>query len=262
MKKIASCFLVAGILAGCGEELMTYDVSTATPIVESYLQEGSNTVSVRLYSMEVYLKDSYELSWPIEGLQLTINGRELTETAPGTYSLDVGTDTIRGQQHFDLTFDYGGQTVAASTVVPEAVTGLTVEPASITRIASSYYFWDTTDTTEIKLTWDDPGNSYYQIYIESPATSDIPSMGGGMQFRRRMMQPFRGNSYTTTSREFMSAGDYRIYVYRVNKEYVDLYERISSTDLANPSSAIRNAFGIFTAMSAASVLFQVLEAEE
>ena len=90
----------------------------------------------------------------------------------------------------------------------------------------------------------------------------MPTLGGGAQFRRRMMQPFRGNSYTTVSREFMSAGDYLIHVYRVNKDYVDLYERISSTDLANPYSAIQNAFGIFTAMSVAKVRFQVVAEEE
>jgi hypothetical protein len=250
------------MMAGCGEELTTSGVSTGTPVVEGYLQEGSNTVTVKVYSMEVYLKDGYELSRPVEGLQLKMNGRELTETASGTYSVNLYEDTLRGQQNYDLSFEYLGKTVSASTTVPEPVTGLHIEPASITR-TSSYYFGDTTDTTEIILTWeDDAGKSYYQIYIESPASFDTPDFGGGMQFRRRMMQPFRGNSYKTTSREFMSIGYYSIYVYRVNKDYVDLYERISSTDLANPASAIQNAFGIFTAMSAAKVGFQVTEAEE
>jgi hypothetical protein len=77
-----------------------------------------------------------------------------------------------------------------------------------------------------------------------------------------MMQPFQGSSYTTTSREFMSVGAYSISVYRVNKEYVNLYERISSSDLSNPASAVQNAFGIFTAMSVANVRFYVYESAE
>jgi hypothetical protein len=262
MKKTNTLWLMCSLLLpACGEKLMTYDVTTATPIVESYLQEGDNTLTVKLYSMEVYLKDDYELSWPIEGLALTVNGRELTETAAGTYALDLGEDTLRGLQSFDLLFDYRGQTVAASTTIPLPVAGLCIEPATITRTASAY-FWDTADTTEIRLTWDDPDGSYYQIYIESPASSDLSVPGGDRQFRRRMMQPFRGNTYTTTSREFMAAGNYSIYVYRVRKDYVDLYERISATDLANPASAIQNAFGIFTAMSVAKVGFRVIEIEE
>ena len=250
-------FLAFGlIMASCGESLMDSTVNTGVPVVESYLQEGRNSLTVKIYSMEIYLQDDYELSWPLEGLQLEINGRELTETASGTYSLHLGEDTIRELQNYNLSFEYQGKTVSASASVPKPVTNLAIDPAYITR-DSLYYFWDTTDTTEIKLTWDDPDNDYYQIYIESPATSDMPSMGGGTQFRRRMMQPFRGNSYTTGSREFMTVGAYSIYVYRVNKDYVDLYERISSTDLANPSSAIENAFGIFTAMSVAKIGFQV-----
>ncbi|MDR3269569.1 MAG: DUF4249 family protein [Tannerella sp.] len=249
-------WVVLLLLTSCGEALMDYDINTSTPVVESYLLEGSNRLDVQVYSMEVYLKEGYQLSKPIGGLSLKVNDRALTETASGTYSLDLGEDTVRGLQKYDLSFEYLGKTVSASTSVPQAVTNLSIKPTSI--IGTSYYFLDTTDTTEIKLTWDDPDHSYYQVYIESPATSDVPSMGGGTQFRRRMMQPFQGSSYTTTSREFMSVGTYNIYVYRVNKEYVDLYERISSSDLSNPASAIEDAFGIFTAMSVAGVRFYVV----
>jgi hypothetical protein len=259
MKQIIFNLLIAGMATACEEALMTDDVTTDTPIVESYLQEGVNTLTVKLYSMEAYLKDGYKLSRPIGGLQLKINGRELTESALGTYSLNLGEDTIRELQQYDLSFDYLEKTISASTSVPKPVTNLTVEPSYITRTASSYYFWNTTDSAEIKLTWDDPDRSYYQIYIESPASSDMPAMGGGTMFRRRMMQPFRGDSYTTASRDFPATGSYSIYVYRLNKDYVDLYERIGATDLANPSSALENAFGIFTAMSMTKINFQVIE---
>lgn len=230
MKKTVIFLVLACAISGCDESLMDSAVNTGTPVVESYLQAGSNSLTVKVYGMEIYLKDDYELSWPIEGLQLEINGRELTETAQGTYSLSLGGDTVRELQNYELSFEYRGKTVSASTSVPKPVTGLSIEPAYITRTSSSY-FWDSADTAEIKLTWDDPDNSYYQLYIESPAASDMPTLGGGAQFRRRMMQPFRGNSYTTVSREFMSAGDYLIHVYRVNKDYVDLYERISVSRL-------------------------------
>jgi hypothetical protein len=261
MKRITGILAVLLLATACGEELMTYNLATGMPVVESYLQEGTNTLTVRLYTMEVYLKDGYEFSSPISGLQLNINGKTLTETGKGTYFLNLGNDTVRGLQNYNLSFEYLGKTVSASTSVPKSVTNLNIEPASVTR-TSSAYFWDTADTTGIRLTWDDPDRSYYQIYIESPASSDMPSPDGGITFRRRMMQPFQGCSYTTSSREFRTAGNYSIYIYRVNKEYADLYERTGATDSANPHSAIENAFGIFTAMSVAKIGFQVIEAEE
>ncbi|MDR2385317.1 MAG: DUF4249 domain-containing protein [Tannerella sp.] len=258
---ILHCWLLF-FFSSCGESLMDSAVNTGMPVVESYLLEGANAMTVKLYGMEVYLKDDYELSQPVEGLNLKINTMEMQETDAGTYVLNLGKDTIRGLQDYSLSFEYLGNTVSASTSIPQPVTNLCVEPAYITRDASYWYYFDTADTIEIKLTWDDPDLDYYQIYIESPATTDMPMIGGDMQFRRRMMQPFKGGSYTTTSREFRAAGLYSIYVYRVNKDYVDLYERTASTDLANPPSAIQNAFGIFTAMSIAKTTFQVIETEE
>jgi hypothetical protein len=263
MNKLKAPLLLAlSMLAACGESLTTEETSIDKPIVESYLQEGDNALTVKVYCMEIYLKDGYELSQPLGGLSLSINGNSLTEAAEGAYTLDLVEDTIRGMEHYALSFDYRGRRVAAETTVPLPVEGLSVEPAYITRDASSFY-WDVADTTQIRLAWDDPDGSYYQVYIESPASSDLPSMGGGeMQFRRRMMQPVRGNSYSAASREFMAAGDYWIHVYRVNKDYVNLYERVSATDLSNPASAIENGFGIFTGMSGGKIRFRVIEMEE
>jgi hypothetical protein len=262
MNKFKTLLLALPMLGACGESLTTGEASTDKPIVESYLQEGADALTVKVYRMEVYLKDGYELSQPLGGLELSINGESLTEVAEGSYTLDLGEDKIRGLGHYALSFDYRGRKVAAETTVPLPVDGLSVEPAYITRDASSYY-WNVSDTSFVRLAWDDPEGDYYQIYIESPASSDLPDMGGGgMQFRRRMMQPVRGNSYNAASREFMAAGDYWIHVYRVNKDYVDLYERISASDLANPASAIENGFGIFTGMSGGKIRFRVIEEEE
>lgn len=248
----------ASVLSGCGEALMNYDTNTETPVVETYLTEGATDLTVKVYSMEVYLKDEYKLSAPIEGLEVSVNEQMLTETSAGTYYLDLGADTIREGQTFDMQFEYNGTTVEASTTVPAQVRGLRVEPEALT-LSSSFYFRDSSDTTEVVVSWDDPDESYYQVYVESPNTTDMPSAG---IFGRRMMQPFRGNTYRTTAREFRSTGSHRIYVYRVNRDYVDLYERISSTDLANPVSAVRNAFGIFTSMSVAQVRIVVYESNE
>jgi hypothetical protein len=246
--KLILCCLILPALAGCGEALMDYSIDTDMPIVESYIQEGTNNLTVNIYSMEVYLKDDVKLSKPIGGLKVNVNDRQLTETATGTYFFDFENDTIKESQKYDLQFDHNGKTVKGSTTIPAPIRSLRVEPETIT-ISGSIWNWSS-DTTEVIVSWDDPDGSYYQIYIDSPNTDDMPSMG---IFGRRMMQPFKGNTYRTTSRQFRSVGSHWIYVYRVDKDYVDLYERISSSDLANPGSAIQNAFGIFTSLSVARV---------
>jgi hypothetical protein len=253
------CLLsISGILlSGCGESLMDNEMNTATPIVESYLQEGTNSLTVKLYSMEVYLGEDYILSKPLTDLTVHVNGKALTETDRGAYSLDLGSDIIRGLQEYRLQFDYQGKAIQSSTIVPQPIERLAIEPSSITRTSSSYY-WNTNDTTEIVLSWDDPEHSYYQIYVESPDTSSAnPSFGG--VFGRRMMQPFQGDTYTMRMMEFPYTGNYSISVYRVNKDYAELYERVSASDLANPVSFVENALGIFTSMSMASVRFTVYD---
>jgi hypothetical protein len=244
--------------AGCGEEQMQQEIDTTTPVVESYLEEGATALSVKLYTMEVYLGEEYILSRPVTGLNLSVNGMALTETAAGTYSLSLDGDTIREGQAYQLQFAYLDREISASTVVPPALRNLHIEPSAIERPAS-YGFWSTEqDSLQITLTWDNPDNGYYQIYIDASATT---STFPGNDFRRRMMQPVQADTYTFSSRDFMTTGNYYIYVYRVNREYVELYERVSSSDLANPVSFIDNALGIFTAVSVARVMFTVVEAE-
>jgi len=250
--------LVCVLLTGCGETLMQAEVNTDMPVVESYLEVGSAQITVKLYSMEIYLGEDYVLSKPLTGLTLRINDLELQENAKGSYSASLGADTIRSGQEYRLQFDYAGKTVQATTLIPAPVTQLKIEPASVKRTSSSYLWGMEGDTTKVILSWDNPDNSYYQIYVDA---SNTASDFFDSNFRKRMMQPIQAGSYALTMQEFRSAGSYYIYAYRVNKEYVDLYERISSTDLANPVSYIENAFGIFTSMSVARVSFQVIESE-
>jgi hypothetical protein len=250
-------FLVFSFLFGCSEPLMNYDVDTKTPVVECYLQEGSNNLTVSVYRMEEFLKDEIKMSKPISPLNVNVNDIKLTETSSGVYSLNLDEDILHGGQIYNLRFDYNGKSIKATTTIPVPIQSLSVEPQSLELSSSS--FWDFSETTQVIVSWDDPDNSFYQVYIESPNNPDMPSMG---MFRRRIMQPFQGNSYRVMNREFRSTGIHTIYVFRVCKDYAELYERMSASDLANPVSYIQNAFGIFTSMSVARVNVRVYDASE
>jgi len=247
---------VLSLFVSCGEPLMNYDITTKTPIVEAYVEEGQTTLTVNVFSMEVYVKDGYELSDPIGGLNVAVNGLPLTETSVGVYTLDLGEDTVRGGQQFEMTFDYNGKTIRGQTVVPLPVENLQASTTMVEHQEMFNFGDEASDTVAVSITWDDPDGSFYQIFTEPPASETTSSgMGGfgGMTLGKRVMQPRQGSEHTITGREFTTAGHYYITVYRVCRDYVELYERISSTDLANPVSNIENAFGIFTGMSSARV---------
>jgi hypothetical protein len=251
--------VLSAFISGCGEPLMDYEINTQMPIVEAYLPENANSLTVKVYSMEEYLKDEYRLSKPITGLDVKVNEETLAEASPGVYQLEMGTDTLREGQVYHLWFEYNGKSIEATTTIPGPVRNLHVEPEYLTLPSSSYFLDLSSDTAEVIISWDDPDNSYYQVCIESPNTSDMPSFG---IYGKRMMQPFRGNTHHATVRDFRSAGAHWIYVYRVDKEYAELYERISSSDLANPVRFIQNAFGIYTAISFARVRVWASESNE
>lgn len=245
--------IFSGFLYSCGEALMDYDINTKMPIVESYIQEGANSFTIKVFSMEEYLKDEIKLSKPISQLKVKVNQTELTETSSGVYKFDLGEDTIRGGQKYTMQFDYNGKKIEASTTVPSKINSLSVDPQYI-EFESSAYYYNFHDSTQVIVSWNDPDKSYYQVYIESPGSQSILVYG---IFRRRTMQPFQGNTYRASIREFRTEGLHTIYVYRVDKEYAELYERISASDLANPVSFIQNAFGVFTSMSVAKVNVRV-----
>jgi len=242
------------ILFGCGEPLMDYETNVTMPVVESYLQQGSNTMTVNVYTMEEFLKDEYKLQKPLSKLKVFVNQIELKETSSGSYSLTLDNDSLREGQKYTLQFMYNGKNIEATTTIPSPIRSLAVEPESVK--ISSTSFWNISDETQVIVSWDDPDNSFYQIYIISPNNPDMPSMG---VFRNRMMQPFQGNTYRLSTRELRSTGIHVIYVYRVSKDYAELYERVSASDLANPVSYIQNAFGIFTSLSVARINVRVTE---
>ncbi len=250
---LCSLCLCVTFLVGCGEALMDHKVDTEMPVVECYLQEGDKELTVKVYSMEEFLKDDVKLSKPVGNLKVTINNSELKETPTGTYSLALEEDSIREGQIYQLKFNHRGKNIEASTTIPAPIRSLSVAPESILLYP---YYWSYSDTTYVMVSWEDPDNGFYQVYIESPNNPEMPSIGF---FRRRMMQPFQGNSYRISSRELRSTGTHTITVYRVGKDYAELYERISASDLANPISFIQNAFGIFTSMSVAKTTVRVYE---
>jgi hypothetical protein len=249
------------LLAACTNTLINYDINTNTPVVESYITLGDTTITLRLYTIEAYLKDDYQLSKPITAQQIQINGLTLTETTPGTYTLNLH-NTIQPQQTYTLNLTYNQTQITATTQIPTPITNLNITPATIQQTNTTLYYPSTTDTTTITLTWDNPDNAYHQLYIQNPTNTNTTPTGSNTNHPRRIIQPFRGNTYTTTTRDFHSTGTYHITLYRLNTEYANLYEHAAATDLPNPTSAITNALGIFTAISTAQITLTVTNTEE
>ena len=260
MNKISIILLAGILLTSCSEKLTQYETSIHTPIIESYLNADDSKLTVKIYSMESFDEENIQYSKGISNLQVYVNDLLLTETATaGTYSLSEARDILNVENECKLRFEYNNKEIKASTVIPSKPGGLTISQVSIEKSAWNYY-----DTIpDIVLKWENPDNSYYQIYIqslsESSSTQAPPFMGGG--FGRMMMQPIQSDSYTLRMHDMSFEGNYRCVLYKITEEYAELYERMSSTDLANPVSFIENGLGVFTAFNSDTLLYRVVYSE-
>jgi hypothetical protein len=78
---------------------------------------------------------------------------------------------------------------------------------------------------------------------------------GNFNFAGRFVtEPTTNNYYRVEQSNFNYTGRYKVTVYRVNKEYVDLYasRQQDSRNLNEPKTNVKNGLGIFTAFASDS----------
>ena len=165
------------------------------------------------------------------------------------------------------------RTVTAATTVPLATKGLQISDDKIhiphipldltTRDLIVRLFAE----ARLRVNWNNDDQQLHFISVESLNTFDpifpqnFPA-GVITLFRtfRYVTAPNRENSYEILGLSLESYGRYRVKVYRVNKEYADLFDNQAqdSRDLNQPPSNVKNGFGIFSAFASDSVFFDVV----
>lgn len=175
---------------------------------------------------------------------------------------------------FEISVTNKSRTATGTTVVPLATKGLKTSADKIyippillnsgTKDQLQYLF----AKARIKVNWDNADNQLHFLAIESLDAFDPiypKSFPTGvinlLRTFRFVSTPSRIDSYDVVGLSLETYGRYRIKVYRVNKEYADLFENQTqdSRDLNAPPSNIHNAFGIFSAFASDSAFFEVVK---
>jgi hypothetical protein len=92
---------------------------------------------------------------------------------------------------------------------------------------------------------------------QQPLSSDTL---GNFNFSRRFVTaPTTNNHYQVPQSDFNYIGKYKITLYRVNQEYVNLYatRQQDSRALNEPLTNVKNGLGIFTAFASDSTFIDV-----
>lgn len=273
MKRTLNTIIFAGLvlLTSCTKEIIATEVDYDIPVVEAFLEPGK-VISVKLSKMLPFTEDEFSESLIIDTAEVYINynGTDYllnpVSGNPGTYeSTDPDLIAVTGGT-YNLFFKYKEYTVVSSTTIPSELVGLNVNFTTL-YVNSNVVGPGSTTTDPMTVSWGNPDNTYHIIIVEymesiyAPISENLSSDNFN-QFRKVSTDPVLDNSYDLNTREHLVFfGDYRVIVYKVNKEYVDLYENVSqsSLSLAEPLTNIENGLGIFTGMSSDTLYLEVKE---
>ncbi|MBN2008310.1 DUF4249 family protein [candidate division KSB1 bacterium] len=277
MKRII-LFIIIACLMHCERMQVMQPTPEQPVIIQAYLYADKPVRDIRVSTL-----NETGLQAPVSDAILELNRNDhtyrlsLSDTA-GSYFYD-GTDlTVTPGDTFQLNATVDSHILTATTIVPL--------PPMITSVSSDTFFMDSArqhipapyDST--RMTWE----KVWNYAVEVNWTGDVPTADRFVviiNYDRSSLNfsPYYekwGNSnknkwafhtYSLSLTKFIDAfpgypqpeeiptGNYRFYVYRVNKELTDLYDAdldpwgLGTTSFSN----IKNGYGIFTALASDSV---------
>jgi len=260
---------LTAIITACTENEITPAAETDIPVVEAYLNPGQD-VSVYLSKMVPYIIEN------IDTTQLTIDSADVyiqhndseyllehVNEVPGKYFCPDSILSITPGEEYKLYFNYRGNTVSAITSIPDKPVETGLNPGVLQINPNNMR----PGMTQNKVTvyWENPDNDYHLIvteYMESSYDPITPNLDPEIydQYRIVSTKPVMDYSYDLdTRRQLLFFGTYRVIIYKVNEEYVNLYENISqnSLSLTEPLTNIENGLGIFTGINSDTLMLEI-----
>lgn len=261
------CVVLLAALFGCD----SVDVQTedALLVVEAFLYAGEPVEDIRI-TRAVSLSGEDTVAAPVTDATVRLakggSAFALSSTGDGgRYGYLEDDLTVEAGDVFLLDVQAAGQQLTAETTVPPPPVGvaLTGSVLKVPDIGIGAGFRGMQDS-HLTVTWDNAGAALHYIVVES-LTADEPVyilpdfIRERFQGFRLVTAPTDANYHDINVRSLQVLGPHRVTVYRVNREYADLYEnrQQDSRDLNEPPSNIRGGLGVFSAFNSRSADFEV-----
>ncbi|RZL12857.1 MAG: DUF4249 family protein [Pedobacter sp.] len=250
LRYIILLMLAVSIIFSCKkDEIALEDYSR--PVVQGYLIPG-NKIEVKVYYQK-YLDDTIAHGFPIKGLELQVsdgtNSVSLTETSDGVYTYS-DTTFVKDAGTYSLSFNYLGKQIKAETIMPQKPVSFSSSAIS-QKVPVFSFGTEQEDFVPVIFRWLNTDGGYYMMVManidEYPSRINTRDPRGYSNVVTILGQV---STYQTQQMTFRYAGNYKIKLFRINKEYVDAMNSSGGTslNLTNPSTNIQNGLGIFTAM--------------
>lgn len=186
------------------------------------------------------------------------------ELKQGFYYYPQSDLIISSGDQLSLEVNYNGQQMLAETIVPPKPQNLNLNSDTllIPNITTGIKDIADLDYYSTTLTWNNLDNSYYYVVIENIEENPVPiDIQFGKFASRFVSAPSISNEYKVSFRTITHLGKHLMVLYRVNQEYVDLYESRNqdSRNLNEPLTNIKNGLGVFSAFASDSVYFNAIK---
>jgi hypothetical protein len=273
--KVSHLFILVTCLLfiGCSQE----EKVTDNYVVEAYIYSNEPVKNIKV-TQTLSIQSTDTIAPPIKDATVVLkkSGIEYNlqfDDKSSSYFYPANDLEVKPNDVFDITIKSKNRIATASTVVPLATKGLNLSDSKIhiPQIQINLYTREQVTalfaSARLKVNWNNSDNQLHFISVESLDKFDPifpanfpPSVITLFRTFRFVSAPNRNNTYEIIGLSLETYGRYRVKVYRVNKEYADLFEnqKQDSRDLNEPPSNITNAFGIFSAFASDSAFFEVV----
>ncbi len=270
-KSIIYILFISFLYQACTDDLEEIPFAD-TAVVVGYLYAGEPVKDIKVSSLIPFNSDSTD-EYHINDAEIDIinNGKSyrltLSEGDSGYYHYPGEDLQIIAGENYEFRMNYNGKEITAQTMVPQVPEGLSIS-ADEMFIQPIYEFFDMRNRyiEDVDITWKNDNGDYYYLLIDNvednPSPIDVNGIlegfRGGKNFSF-ISKPTQLDIYKIRGRTLEQYGTHRVKLYKVSKEYADLYESSGqdSRNLNEPLSNINNGLGIFTSFNSNEIFFEV-----
>jgi hypothetical protein len=226
-----------------------FKVRIVSQIANGVTSTSGNAFALPNLSVSIFENNSKEIP-----LVYTDNGYYIASDT----SLKVKYGTI-----YSLNAINGSSVITATTTVPGKPINFSssLSTVNLAAIAKGRFPSPSATQTDLLLTWENTSNEYYMVTTTVTSANEIVNQNfTDLPTNIARNAPANSNTFTIRQQNLAYFGNYQSILYRLNPEYVVLYNSSdnSSQNLATPATNITNGFGIFTGISTATLHFKVV----
>ena len=239
-------------------------------VLEAFLYQGTNQIKVNANSV-FNLNEIESENTGIENAYIKLIKNDIEynlshdNSNKGSYIYNGNDLIINNGDKFEIIMEYDNKIINAQTIVPSVVENVKLNKTeiSISPITDIYKLKEL-EKLSLEVSWDNNHNEYYFVTINNISNNPeniIKLNQGNLNNFSLTTIPTNTNKQVFTLNKLNQYGTYKIKVYKINDEYLKLYNTLeqNSKNLNEPYTNINGGYGIFTAFSFKELDFKIIK---